>query len=130
MYRDVFWRSIDLDNLCRNYVIERSRYEYTYFDEDNKGEENALTRINNGFKIAIGNLKRFLRNLVQLVKNSFIFSFGGCFDGRSLFTSGCWILPVTLVASGLLARDEVCPLVDNNFMGKCSICLIERILLT
>ena len=119
MYRDVFWRSIDLDNLCRNYVIERSRYEYTYFDEDNKGEENALTRINNGFKIAIGNLKRFLRNLVQSVKNSFIFSFGGCFDGRSLFTSGCWILPVTLVASGLLARDEVCPLVDNNFMGKC-----------
>ena len=119
MYRDVFWREIDLDNLCRNYEIERSEYEYTYIDEDNKDEKNPLTKINDGLKIVIGSIKRFLRNLIQSVKNFLVFTFGGCFDGRSLFSSGCWILPTTIVASGLLARDEICPLVDNNFVGKC-----------
>ena len=69
MYRGVFWREIDLDNLCRNYEIERSRYEYTYLDEDNKDEQKPLTEINNGLKIVIGSIKRFLRNLIQSIKN-------------------------------------------------------------
>ena len=116
--RDVFLREDDLDNLCYNYVIERSKYENTYDIDDTKTNKNPLTRINNGIKVVIGNIKRFLRNLVQSIKNYIIVTFGGCFDGRSLLTSGCWIFPTTLFATGLLARDEICDISNNNFVGK------------
>ena len=99
-------------------MIERSKYENSYGIDDTKINKNPFTRVNNGLKIVINNIKRFLRNLVQSIKNYIIVTFGGCFDGRSLLTSGCWILPTTLFASGLLARDEICTLSNNNFVGK------------
>ena len=117
-YRDVFLREADLDNLCYNYVIERSKYENSYDVHDIKKNKNPLRQINDGAKIVIRRVKIFLRNLIRSIKNFISFTFGGCFDGRSLFTSGCWILPTTFLATGLLARDEICSISNNNFVGK------------
>ena len=114
----MFLRESDLDNLCYSYVIERSEYENSYGIDDTKISQNPLTRVNNGLKIVIGNIKRFFRSLVQSAKNYIIVTFGVCFDGRCLLTSGCWILPTTLFATGLLARDEICDISNNNFVGK------------
>ena len=130
-------RENDLENLCQNYIAERSKYdteyqfswrrsdyENTYSVEDTIEQKNPLTRINNGLKIVIRTIKSFVRNLVQSIKNYIAVTFGGCFDGTSLFTARCWILPTTFLASGLLARDEICPLVGNNFVGKISLNMI------
>ena len=130
-------RENDLENLCQNYIEERSKYdteykfswkrsdyENTYSVEDTIEQKNPLTRINKGLKIVIRTIKSFVRNFVQSIKNYVAVTFGGCFDGTSLFTPKCWILPTTFLASGLLARDEICSLVGNNFVGKISLNMI------
>ena len=75
-------RENDLENLCQNYITERlkydseyqfswkrSDYENTYIVEDTTEQKNPITRINNGIKIVIRNIKSFITNLVESIKN-------------------------------------------------------------
>ena len=120
--------------LCRNNAIkrtkpdtktnlcwERSDYENTYTVGGTKDKKNTLTRVNDGLIIVIRSLRRFLRNILESINNYLIRSFVGCIDGTSLYKPRCWVFPTTILASVLLARDQVCQLGGNNFIGKLSI---------
>ena len=127
-------RENDLENLCQSYIAERSKYdteyqfswkrsdyENTYTVGDTKDKKNALTRINDGLIIIIRSIRRFLQNLLESINNYLIRSFVGCIDGTSLYKARCWVFPTTILASVLLARDQICQLGGNNFIGKLSI---------
>ena len=83
---------------------------------------NFVNMIGKGFKRMANGLRKVLHNDFDSRQDFDFFGLGG---GGNLFSSSAWIIPTTVLSSGLLFREEINTFV-NDFFSKYSVNITQR----